>query len=122
MRPARVFLALTILLAGACADLQDLMTLSSSIREHYGAAANVNLTNHSHLRITFQNLPEGALKVDSTGRGQFARDVAAFAKAHYPKAAELEDVTIAFATVKSTGPITITHTDAPYSFAVRDLP
>lgn len=70
----------------------------------------------------FQNAPLEAMKLDSAGRDTFARDVATFAKAHYPKAEVLDDISVAFASVSQTGPLTVTKPGAPYSFRPRDLP
>ena len=53
---------------------------------------------------------------------QFALDVATFVKSNYTNAARLEDVTIAFSHVRSLGPVTITHTESPYTFAMREIP
>jgi hypothetical protein len=82
----------------------------------------VKLSNDTHLILTFQRSPAALEKADSAGRAQFAEDVATFAKGQYPRAARLQDVTIAFSNVTSMGPITITHSDAPYTFRMEDLP
>lgn len=115
----------TVVLAAnavACADLRDVVALASAIQTEYKVPANVSVNNASHLRITFQNAPLDRMKLDSAGRATFAREVATFAKAHYSKAGQLDDITIAFASVKQTGLLTVTRTDAPYSFRARDLP
>ena len=106
---------------GACADFKEILALSAALQEQYHAPANVMINNGSHLVVTFQNLPQESFKSDSAGKQRFARDVAMFAKAHYPDSAKLDDITIVFASVKSAGAITITRSDAPYSFATREL-
>ncbi|MFL6826011.1 MAG: hypothetical protein ACJ8E2_06060 [Bradyrhizobium sp.] len=73
------------------------------------------------MTITFQNAPKSMLTADSAGLS-VARDVAIFTKRRYPKASQLEDVTIAFATVNNLGPIKVTRTDAPHTFRLRELP
>jgi hypothetical protein len=117
-----LFVLVGMVAAVACADLKDIMAVSKAVQDRYHMPANVNLNNRSHLTITFQNAPVASMKLDSAGLEEFARGVAAFAKSHYPKASELEDVTVTFATVSDNGPITITKTDAPHRYAVRDLP
>lgn len=122
MRPLRLVPVLALLLVAACADMKALFALSSALQRQYGVAATVTLSNDSHLVITFQEPPPAMAKADSAGRAQVAESIAAFAKAHYPGAGQLEDVTVAFAHVRTMGPLTITQRDAPYSFAVHDLP
>jgi hypothetical protein len=122
MRPLLRFIAIAaVLTLGACVDLKEIMALSAALQEQYHAPANVSINNRSHLVVTFQNLPQESLKADSAGKERFARDVALFAKSHYRDSAKLDDITIVFANVKSAGAITITRSDAPYSFATRDL-
>ena len=102
-----------IILATGCAALQDLNALSAALEQQYHTRPAVALNNGSHLRITFQNIPAGAFVPES---------VATFAKAHYPRADSLEDITIAYTQVTSTGPLTVTRTEPPSTFVVRNLP
>jgi len=111
-----------VLAAVGCADLKDIMAVAGAVEKQYHMPVNVNLNNHSHLAITFQNASLESMKLDSTGVDGFARNVASFAKAHYAKRAELEDVSVVFARVSSTGPLTVTRTDAPYVFKASELP
>ena len=117
-------MAAAFILAAACADLKAVMTLSLALQKQYGVEAAVKVTNETHLTITFDELPEAIAKAagDSAARSQFARDVASFTKANYTNAARLEDITIAFTHVRSLGAVTITHIQAPYTFAMRDIP
>jgi len=120
MRFLRLLALLALPALAACADLKNVMALAEALQVHYHLPANVNINNGSHLAITFQNV-DASLKTDSAGRAAFAHDVAVFAKAHYPAAEELDDISIRFATVSSSGPLTTTRTDAPYSFTVAEL-
>lgn len=120
MRKRRLVVVAAVLLIG-CAGLRDLLTLSGALQKQFGAAANVNLSNGSHLIVTFPNLPEETLKAEGGDRAKLAADVAHFVKVHYAQANELNDITVAFAQVKSAGPLTMTRTDAHYSFAAKDL-
>ena len=117
----RFVVVTAVLTLGACGDLKEVMALSAALQEQYHAPANVSINNGSHLTVTFQNLPQESFKGDSAGKERFARDVAMFAKTHYRDSAKLDDIRIVFASVKSAGAITITRSDAPYSFAARDL-
>jgi hypothetical protein len=122
MRLSYLAVLLGLLAVVACDDLRDVMAVSSAVQERYHMAANVRLNNNSHLAITFQNAPVASMKLDSAGLEEFARGVAAFAKAHYPKAKQLEDVTVAFSTVSDNGPITIERTEAPHRYLASELP
>ena len=122
MRLRRIGAVLAAAAAVACADLKDITALAGAIQTEYKTPANVSVNNGSHLRITFQNAPLAAMKMDSAGRATFARQVATFAKAHYPKAGQLDDISVAFANVTQAGPLTVTRTDAPYSFRPGELP
>lgn len=104
----------------SCADLKDIVTLASQLQERYHVDANVKVTNGSHLYIDVQNAAAAA-KLDSTGKAELARDIAAFAKAHYPRGGQLEDVSVAFSSVSHTGPITVARFGTPYSFAASEL-
>ena len=116
---AAIVVALTMALLG-CGDLKNLVALSSALQEKYHVTPNVNIMNGSHLLITFQNMDDLA-KTDSAGRERFAREVATFAKAHYPEANHLEGIAVTFATVRSAGPLTMTNVDAPFSYHPADL-
>jgi hypothetical protein len=104
--------------------MKAMLALSVALQRQYGVEVAVKLTNQTHLTITFDELPTTVERAgaDSTARARFARDAATFAKANYTGAARLEDITIAFSHVRSLGVVTITHTDAPYTFAVGDIP
>lgn len=112
MHRLRTVLLATAAIVIGCAALKDLNVLSSALAQRYHTQATVTLSNGSHLRITFQNVPAGAFDPESVAR---------FAKANYPRADSLDDITIAYVQVTSTGPLTVTHTDAPTTFLVRDL-
>lgn len=120
-RWSRLVAFAAIALAVACADLKALMDVASAIQDKYHMPASINVNNGTHMAITFQNADVASMKLDSAGMYDFARGVAAFAKAHYAKGSELEAVSVGFATVSSTGPITVTRRDAPYEFRAAEL-
>jgi hypothetical protein len=121
MRLLRLIAITAAVLLAGCADLKEIVNLAVAIQQQYKAPVNVNIHNKSHLVITFQNAPQGAVKADNSERAGLAREVAKFAITHYKKAADLEDVTIAFADVSSNGPVTITRTERPYTFSIGEL-
>jgi hypothetical protein len=93
-----------------------------ALKKEYHVPANVNLNNRTHLSITFQSPPAAVAKGDEAAREWVAREAATFAKQHYLEAGQLDDITITFANVSNYGPVTVTRTDTPFSFRVRDLP
>lgn len=117
----KLFVALLAFLCGACSDVKDLYAFNSALQAQYGVPAEISVSA-KHLTITFQNAPKTMRPADSAALSSVARDVAIFAKRRYRKASQLEDVTIAFATVNSLGPITVTRKDAPYTFRLHELP
>ena len=121
MRLLRLFAITVLVVVAGCADLKEIVNLAVDIQQQYKAPVNVNINNKSHMVITFQNAPQSAVKADNAERAELAREVAKFATTHYKKAAELEDVTIAFADVSSTGPVTVTRTERPYKFSIGEL-
>jgi hypothetical protein len=114
------FVALGCLVTAiGCQAIKDVMALSGALQAEYHLPANVNIGG-GHLAITFQNV-DPSLKLDSTGRADFARNVATFAKTHYAEAASLTDIRVTFATQSTSGPLTITKTDASFVFQAADL-
>ena len=86
MRLLRGLLLGAVILAIGCAVFKDLNALSSALEQRYHTRPAVALNNWSHLRITFQNIPDGMFAPES---------VASFAKAHDPRTDSPEDITIA---------------------------
>src|SRR5262245_14329753 len=119
MRLLRLIAIAAAVLAAGCADLKEIVNLAIAIQEQFKAPANVNIMNGTHMMITFRSAPTGAAKSDNTDRAAIAREVARFATTHYTKAAQLEDITIAFAEVSSSG--AVTRTERPYTFPIREL-
>ena len=113
MRFPRCLPLVAIVLAIGCGVFKDLNALSSALEVRYNTRPTVMLSNGSHLRITFHNVPDGTFAPES---------VAAFAKAHYPRADSLDDITIAYVQITRIGPLTVTRTDRPSTFRVRSLP
>ena len=122
MRLKRLSVLLVAVFAAACADVKALMSLSAALQSQYHMQAQVHLKNRSHLTITLPTESIDALKLDSAGRAGFARDVAGFAKGHYQQAAQLEDVSIAFASETKLAGAEITRTETPYTFRAGELP
>ena len=122
LRARMLLVGLAAASALGCADLKALIALSSDLQSQYHMQANVHVSNDRHLTITFPSADLEAMKLDSAGRAGFAHDVASFTKSHYQKAAELEDISIAFQSKSSVLGAEVTVTEAPYHFRVSELP
>ncbi len=119
MRLRLLALALAAMVCG-CGALKDVMTLASSLEQQYHRPVNVNIQNGSHLTITLQGGKEDAAS-DSATSAELAHEVAAYAMHHYAHPESLEEITVAFASVSSAGPVTVTRTAAPYTFTAAEL-
>lgn len=120
MRHTRLLAASIVLLAG-CADLKDLAVVSHAIESRYHTPAVVFLGSRSHLVVTLRNAPP-ALTADSAQQVAFAREVARLAKHTYPHPEALADVSVRFAAVRSSGPVTRTRVNAPPKWTSAELP
>ena len=102
-------------------DIKAVMALSEAIQAEYHMPAHVAINNGSHLTVTFPKEAVADLKLSDEDRADFARRVARFAVAHYRSGTSLSDVRIAFQSVSNAGMVTVTSTDAPYTFAASEL-
>jgi hypothetical protein len=116
---ALLALAFAVVTSG-CEGLKDLSTVYTALGEHFHEPMNVNINNGSHLIITLVNAPESAL--DDAGREAYARDIAAFAKSRWPHPGALDDITVAYSSQSSTGPLTVTRSNGVYRWTVAQLP
>ena len=121
MRLLRVVGGLLCLVTLACVDMKAIMALAEAIQAEYHMPVNVNVNNGSHLTVTFPTESLAQLKLSDEGRANFARSVARFAVSHYQGEPALSDVRIAFQTVSNAGPLTVTRTDAPFTFTANEL-
>ncbi len=120
MRLIRVVGGLLCFAMLACADLKAVMALAEALQTEYHMPVNVNINNGSHLTVTFPNDAMAQLKLADDDREKFARGVARFAVSHYHGEA-ISDVQIAFQSVSSAGPITVTRSEAPFRFTADEL-
>ncbi|MFL5561468.1 MAG: hypothetical protein ACJ79K_08345 [Gemmatimonadaceae bacterium] len=112
--------AAVIALAGGCEGMKDVMAEASALSDRFHEPMNININNGSHLVITLVNAPEREL--DDAGREGYAREIAAFAKSHWPHPDALTDITVAYSSQSSTGPLTITRGNGSYRWTADELP
>jgi hypothetical protein len=121
MRRSRLVALIGMLALVACEDMANVLAVGRAVQTQYHMTANVNLSNRSHLTITFVNATVASMKLDSAGLDAFSRGVAAFAKAHYAKAKELEDVSVVFATVSENDFVKTQRSESPHRYLASEL-
>lgn len=105
---------------GACADLRDLMDFQRVLAEEFkGTVINVNVTNGSHLTLTFVNSPQASL--EDSERAAFAKGVAELVRDRYPGYSSMQTVDVAFTSRSSAGPLSVSRTGSPYRFTRAQL-
>ena len=104
----------------ACGEVRDIISLQQSVaREFHNSGVNINLNNAVHLTVTFADSSTAALP--DSDRVAFAVRVAEYVRDHYARYDTLQTISIGFATVKQTGPITFTNSRVLYRFNPREL-
>jgi len=122
MRSLRVAIALTFLALPACAvydAVKDLVTLSSAISKEFGSQADVNVSAGKRLTVTLKN--SDAANLPAADREHFARLVALFAVAHYPKIDSVDTVAVGFKSERGALGVKVTTSSTPYAWTVREL-
>lgn len=109
------------LFALGCADLKALSQLSADLHREYHVVVGLSISNGTTFTITFPQTTIDEMKLDSAGSAAFARGVAQFANTHYANSGTLRYINVTSAEITSDGMMTVTRTQPPYTFAVREL-
>lgn len=121
-RLIRSICAALVMFGAACggfASLKDLQSLQTALTQKFGEQTTVNISNNSYLLITFVN--SKSVSADSAERAEFAHGVAQFAFEQYARRDSLESIGVRFSTVRGGAGVSITHSDAPYSWKATEL-
>ena len=108
----------------ACQDMfkgmGEMMALQQELAEEFNTQKiGIKITNGTHLAVTFQNSPIAELtKVEQKSK---ARQVALFVRDHYDGYGKLSAVSVAFIQHKQYGPLSLTKTQAAFSFKKSEL-
>jgi len=108
----------------ACQDMfkgmGEMMALQQELAEEFNTQnIGIKITNGTHLAVTFQNSPIAELtKVEQKSK---ARQVALFVRDHYDGYGKLSAVSVAFIQHKQYGPLSLTKTQAAFSFKKSEL-
>ena len=98
----------------------EMMALQQKLAQEFNTQnIGINISNGTHLAVTFQNSPIAELaKVEQESK---ARQVAIFVRDHYGGYGKLSTVSVAFIQHKQYGPLSVTKTQAAFSFKKSEL-
>jgi len=98
----------------------EMMALQQKLAQEFNTQnIGINISNGTHLAVTFQNSPIAELaKVEQESK---ARQVAIFVRDHYGGYGNLSTVSVAFIQHKQYGPLSVTKTQAAFSFKKSEL-
>jgi hypothetical protein len=111
-----------LLAVTACAASNDLRGVAKAVEKEYHTPARVSLPDSTRLAVTFDGVPDQAWELDSAGKVAFARTVAGYARAHYPKRSEVTNVMVVFAARSGGGLVVATEGNGPFQFTAGELP
>lgn len=112
-------LTLTLAACGEVAELKDILALSQAIAARYEIAPSINVSNGKVLTVTFENSKYAELP--AAEREQFAREVAQFTYASFPRRDSIATIRIGFRAVKGAAGFSVTRSEVPYSWPVAEL-
>jgi hypothetical protein len=122
--PTIIIWLLLMLSLFACQDMfkgmGEMMALQQKLAQEFNTQnIAIKITNGTHLVVTFQNSPIADLaKVEQKAQ---ARQVAMFVRDHYGGYGKLSIVSVAFIQHNQYGPLSVTKTQAAFSFKKSEL-
>jgi hypothetical protein len=122
--PTIIICLLLMLSLFACQDMfkgmGEMMALQQKLAQEFNTQnIAIKITNGTHLVVTFQNSPIADLaKVEQKAQ---ARQVAMFVRDHYGGYGKLSIVSVAFIQHNQYGPLSVTKTQAAFSFKKSEL-
>jgi hypothetical protein len=98
----------------------EMMALQQKLAQEFNTQnIGIKITNGTHLAVTFQNSPIAEL---ANGEQKAkARQVAMFVRDHYSEYGKLSMISVAFIQQNRYGPVTVTKTQAAFSFKPSEL-
>jgi hypothetical protein len=122
--PTIIIWLLLMLSLFACQDMfkgmGEMMALQQKLAQEFNTQnIAIKITNGTHLVVTFQDSPIADLaKVEQKAQ---ARQVAMFVRDHYGGYGKLSIVSVAFIQHNQYGPLSVTKTQAAFSFKKSEL-
>jgi len=122
--PSLVVWAILMLSLPACQDMfkgmGEMMALQQKLAKEFGTQnVGIKITNGTHLGVTFQNSEIANLpKFEQESK---ARRVATFVRDHYERWRNLSTISVVFIQQNRYGPVSVTKTQAVFSFKPSEL-
>ena len=122
--PTIVVWAILMLSIGGCQDMfkgmGEMMALQQKLAQEFNTQnIGIKISNGTHLAVTFQNSPFSELaNVEQKAK---ARQVAIFVRDHYVGYGKLSMISVAFIQQNRYGPVSVTKTQAAFSFKPSEL-
>jgi hypothetical protein len=107
----------SLLFAAGCRDIVELLRLSVGVKKEFGQQARVELFNRRHLIIRLENSPLAGRPDEA----KVARRVAEFARDHFPRYRQLDDVQVVFEARRHYGPVGYARGTRGYTFTRAEL-
>ena len=120
-----IMLCLVIILAlPACQDMfkgmGEMMVLQQKLTQEFNTQnIGVNLSNGTHLSLTFHNSEFAELP--ESEQGFKAREIALFVRDHYEGFGKLSSVSVVFIQQNQYGPVSVKKTQGVFSFKPSEL-
>ena len=108
----------------ACQDMfkgmGEMMALQQKLAQEFNSQnIGIKISNGTHLAVTFQN--SSIAELTTVEQESKARQVAIFVRDHYGGYGKLSTVSVAFIQHKQYGPLSVTKTQAAFSFKKSEL-
>jgi hypothetical protein len=122
--PTLIVWAILMLSISGCQDMfkgmGEMMALQQKLAQEFNTQnIGIKISNGTHLAVTFQNSPIAELaNVEQKAK---ARQVAIFVRDHYGGYGKLSMISVAFIQQNRYGPVSVTKTQAAFSFKKSEL-
>ena len=122
--PITIFLSLVIFAFVACQDMfkgmGEMMVLQQKLAKKFNTQnVGIKITNGAHLGVSFQN--SQIAKLPKFEQELKARQIALFVRDHYERWRNLSTISVVFIQQNRYGPVSVTKTQAAFSFKPSEL-
>ena len=122
--PTTIVLSLVIFSFLACQDMfkgmGEMMVLQQNLAKEFSTQnVGIKITNGAHLDVTFQN--SQIAKLPKFEQESKARQIALFVRDHYERWRNLSTISVVFIQQNRYGPVSVTKTQAAFSFKPSEL-
>ena len=122
--PTIVVWSILMLYISGCQDMfkgmGEMMAFQQKLAQEFNTQnIGIKISNGTHLAVTFQN--SSIAELTTVEQESKARQVAIFVRDHYGGYGKLSTVSVAFIQHKQYGPLSVTKTQAAFSFKKSEL-